>query len=198
MVELSSHPNTEFSSSWKDSESLRNIPDCPALKIQFIDGINCSWRKCSIVVLLLIPRVHWLGCSGIWMRKGSIRKFVIKVSYIQEMLVRQVNLVLLILKSCLILLIIHLLLQKFSILSEGHLLVFEWQLLKLSLKALLLLIIIRKFINEFVHVSCDGLMIQKLVFLKVPIFNSRINLVICCVISIIRKKTFALILMEAK
>lgn len=58
VVELSPDPNAEFGPSWKDSESLGNISDCPALEVQLIDGINCPWGKSCIVVFLLIPRVY--------------------------------------------------------------------------------------------------------------------------------------------
>ena len=132
------------------------------------------------------------------MRRGSIGKLVVNNGFIQELLVRQMDSVLFVLEGCLILLVVHLPLQKLSILRESHLLVFEWQFFKLPLEFLFLLIIVRKLIHEFVHVFCDCLVIEKFVFPEVAIFNSRINFVIGGVISIIRKKAFALILMEAE
>lgn len=132
------------------------------------------------------------------MRRRTAGKFVVGDGFIQEMLVGKVDSVLFVIEGYLILLVVHLPLQKFSVLRESHILVFEGQLLELPLKGLFLLIIVRQLVHEFVHVFCDGLVVQKFVFAEVAIFNSRVNLVICGVISIIRKQAFALILMEAE
>lgn len=198
MIELSPDPDAEFSSCWKDSESFGDVSDCPALKVQLIYGINCFWRKSSIVIFLTVPRVNWLWRSSIGMGRRTAGKFIVRDGFIQLLLVSFVYSAFFIIKSYLVLLIIYFPLQKFSVMRKSHILVFERQLFELLLKSLLLLIIVRQLVHEFVHVFCDGLMLQKLIFAEVAIFNSWVNFVIGCVISVIRKKTFALVLMEAE
>lgn len=77
------------------------------------------------------------------MRRRTAGKLVVGDGFIQEMLVGKVDSVLFVIEGYLILLIVHLPLQKFSVLRESHILVFEGQLLELSLKGLFLLIIVR-------------------------------------------------------
>lgn len=42
VIELRPHPHAKLGPGWQDTESLRDVPNCPSLQVQFVDSVNCS------------------------------------------------------------------------------------------------------------------------------------------------------------
>jgi hypothetical protein len=102
------------------------------------------------------------------------------------------------LKCQLILLCVNLPLYKLSILRQSHVLIFKRKILKLFLEGLLFHKSIRQLIDKLVKILSAMLVLKVLVLFEVAILEDRIYLIIGCIVSIIRKKTLARILMKTK
>jgi hypothetical protein len=127
MIKLCSHPHTEFGPGRQDAESLRNVSNCPSLKVEFVDGIDGPGRKSSFKVLFLIPRINSLDSSSVRVRDAFSGNLVIENRCIMRQLICNMNPIVLDLQCNLVLLIVNLSLKKLSVLRESHVFIFEWQ-----------------------------------------------------------------------